>query len=144
MHSPAPPSLTCLSCGYDLRAAGADEKCPECGFFVRDSLAGHTRTAGRWAWKVRLGLLLLLAAVPLLVPTTLTYAQWASAGLPLTLLNFPGPKAWGGPLVRFDTGDRDSAAVLAAGVGVVVNTLAVWLVAAPGPTAGERALSLRR
>jgi hypothetical protein len=144
MHAPAPERLTCLSCGYDLRAAAAGEKCPECGFAVADSVAGHARTAGRWAWKVRLGLLLLLSTMPLLMPCALTYSELASAGLPLTLLNFPGPKAWGGPLVRFGSDYIESGVLIAIGAGIIINTLGVWLVAAPGRTPGERPLSMRR
>jgi hypothetical protein len=141
MHAPAPDHLTCLSCGYDLRAAGADEKCPECGFPVRESIIGHARTTGQWVWKVRLGIVLMLVAVPPLTVSLLTYTEFSGVGRPLTPLNFAGPKVWGVPLVRMS--NTDEAVIVL--IGLIVNTAGVYVVTAPPPPRRrERALSLRR
>jgi len=144
MHAPAPEHLTCLSCGYDLRGAGsADGKCPECGFLIGDSVAGHARAAGRWAWKVRVGLLLMLLAMPPLIVAVLTYTQMRVVGMPLTLLNFPGPKVWGVPLVRmFGYGAEDvwTAVTL---VALIVNTCGIYLLTTPA-AAREPMFALRR
>jgi predicted RNA-binding Zn-ribbon protein involved in translation (DUF1610 family) len=143
MHATDADHLTCLSCGYDLRAAGgADEKCPECGFAVRDSMIGHTRAAGRWAWKVRLGIVLMLAAVPFGLVEMLTYTQLNAIGMPLTALNFPGPKVWGGPLTRmWGEGKQEAMPVL---VALVLNGVGIYLLTTPAAAAREPPMSLRR
>jgi hypothetical protein len=134
----APETTTCLSCGYDLRAAGIDEKCPECGFAVRDSVAGYARGADRWAWKVRLGMLLMLLATPLLVASLLSAHE---AGYML-LLNLPAPKCWAAPMVIMHRAmERPTSVIII--VGVLTNMFAMFLVTAPDQDR-EPAMALRR
>ena len=152
MHAPVPDQLTCLSCGYDLRAAragagagaGASAKCPECGFLVSDSVAAHARDAGRWGWRVRLGLVLMLLATPPLIVSMLTLTYFRVPGVPLTPLNFAGPKVWGMPMTRMFVGgeeDLNSAIVL---LGLIVNTTGIYLLTTPPAARVERTLALRR
>lgn len=137
MHAPAPNHLTCLSCGYDLRAAGEAARCPECGFAVRDSVAGHTRAAERWAWKVRAGMLLMLIATPLLVASMLTASEVSYA----LLLNLPAPKLWSSPIVIMYRGiEQHVVAILAS---ILLNTFGIFLLTTPDRRY-EAAMSLRR
>ena len=148
----APPEpqrlLNCFSCGYDLRGAadrGDDQKCPECGFPIRDTIAGRARIAGRWEWKVRVGLTLLIAALPLLIPSVLITSRALGPRFPVFMLNLPGPKVWGTPVAFFRwSGSAQSVLALLTSAGLIMNVLGVWLASSPDPSATEHPLSLRR
>jgi hypothetical protein len=140
MHVPATDHLTCLSCGYDLRAAGnADEKCPECGFLVRDSVAGHARAAGRWAWKVRVGMLLMLVTAVVIAASMLTSADVNH----LLLANFAGVKVWAAPLCVRSYSASSNVPLAPGMAGVLVNALGLFLLTTPHG-GRERGMSLRR
>lgn len=46
----APPGTECIQCGYDLRFALRESRCPECGTEVRASLGGRTLSVANRTW----------------------------------------------------------------------------------------------
>lgn len=46
----APPGTECIQCGYDLRFAPRESRCPECGTEVRASLGGRTLNVANRTW----------------------------------------------------------------------------------------------
>ncbi|GEM_PF-5128608 len=57
------PAPFCIRCKYDLRATPAEGTCPECSAPCAWSLWSGTASGERWRWYVRLGALLLCAAL---------------------------------------------------------------------------------
>ena len=135
------PRSTCIACGYDLRGAGEAARCPECGFAIADTRRANARAVGRPLWKVRIGLVLTLVSVPPLIVAATRITMWPAFGFPLTLLNLPGPKLWGGPMLHLWRGND-----LLAPAFLILNTIGIWLLTASdeATVTRERALSLRR
>lgn len=79
--TPAVAGLFCFRCGYDLRATGSDEHCPECGLPVATSVSSSMLAAEgvRHGPALRNGLVMLavsLFMIPVIPWVTLGVEVW--------------------------------------------------------------------
>ena len=111
--------VICYRCGYNLRAARRDGRCPECGAAVIHSLQGDLLCDTDPAWLLTLRHAIILSLVSMVLTVVLTYMQ-AGRAPPFVILL---PQLLNGAL----------------------NLLAMWLLTTPEPRAwtAERALTLR-
>lgn len=74
--------VSCITCGYDLRGQSIEDKCPECGAPVEQSLRGDLlqyadpswlRTIARGAALVKWGVWLVVAYIPLVIAVAIVF-----------------------------------------------------------------------
>lgn len=91
--------FNCVSCGYDLRGARRQDRCPECGTPISRTLEGCSLHAGEPEWLTRIGRGAGLAATAGLAAslmTALLFTLAAHAPQPIPAGYFPLRLAWMG------------------------------------------------